>query len=208
MENKEYPDAADQTASVHRKESTEFKQNVLDSLRDFVCWLTAILLVFMLLLRIVVVSGPSMNTTLVDGDYVILLSNTFYRHPKQGDIIAASKDSFKDGEPIIKRVIATEGQSVDIDFDLGVVYVDGVALDEPYTLTPTNLQEGTQFPLTVPGNCLFVMGDNRNVSKDSRDPEIGLIDCRQVLGKAIFLLFPGNDIETDKKQFSRIGVIS
>ena len=69
--------------------------------------------------------------------------------PKVGDIVVATKSSYKDGEPIIKRVIATEGQVVDIDFETGIVYVDGIALYEPYTNTPTNLYEGVTFPVTV-----------------------------------------------------------
>ena len=130
----------------------------------------------------------------------------FYREPQHGDIIVASKKSFDDGSPIIKRVIATEGQVVDIDFDLGIVYVDGVALDEPYTSTPTNISEGITFPLTVEEGHIFVMGDNRNLSKDSRSSEIGLIDCREVLGKAIFLIFPGNNPSRGERNFNRIGV--
>ena len=208
MENRENSAAAEETVAGKREKNEELKLNVLAYLRDFVCWLTAVLLIFLLVFRVVVVSGPSMNTTLANGDYIILLSNVLYGEPKQGDIIVASKASFKNGEPIIKRVIATEGQQVDINFDLGIVLVDGVALDEPYTLTKTNLWEGTSFPLTVDEGCLFVMGDNRNDSKDSRDPEIGLIDCRQVLGKAIFLLMPGKDSQTGKQEFNRIGVIS
>ena len=153
----------------------------------------------------VVVSGPSMDETLNDGDYLLLINNAFYNDYKRGDIIVASKDSYHDGEPIIKRVIATEGQEVDIDFNLGVVYVDGVALDEPYINTPTNLDEGVSFPLIVDDGHLFVMGDNRNHSKDSRSPEIGLIDRREVLGKAIFLIFPG--LDSGKREFDRIGVI-
>ena len=176
-------------------------------LHDFVFLLTGILLVLLLLFRVVVVSGPSMNKTLLDGDYIILLNNVLYGQPKQGDIIVASKDSYKDGEPIIKRVIATEGQVVDIDFETGVVFVDGDPLTEEYTLTPTNLYEGITFPVTVDKGCIFVMGDNRNNSKDSRHPDIGQIDCREVLGKAIFLMFPGEDKATKSRDLSRIGVI-
>ena len=183
-------------------------KNILDYLHDFVTLLSGVLLVLLLLLRVVVVSGPSMRNTLIDGDYIILLSNVFYSKPAQGDIVVASKDSFKEGEPIIKRIIATEGQEVDIDFDAGVVYVDGNALDEPYTLTHTNLEEGIQFPLTVEKGCVFVMGDNRNESKDSRNPEIGQIDCREIVGKAVFLLFPGDNKNSEKRDFSRIGVLS
>ena len=191
---------------LNKKESG--RDAVLLYLHDFVTWLVVILLVFLLLFRVVVVSGPSMNTTLVHGDYLLLINNLFYREPSQGDIVVISKASFKDGEPIIKRVIATEGQWVDIDFDAGVVYVNGTAMEEPYTNTPTNLYEGIDFPLMVDDGCIFVMGDNRNESKDSRSPEIGEIDKREVLGKAIFLFLPGKDLVTDKMNFDRIGALS
>ena len=161
----------------------------------------------MLVFRVVVVSGPSMMQTLKNGDALILLSNVFYKSPKYGDIVVASKDSFKNGEPIIKRVIATEGQTVDIDFDKGIVYVDGVALDEPYTNTTTNLFEGAAFPQLVKEGCVFVLGDNRNDSMDSRSVDIGQIDCRELLGKAIFLVLPGADENTHKREFDRIGAL-
>ena len=188
--------------------SEESKKNVLLYLHDFVYWLTGILLVFLLLFRVVVVSGPSMNKTLVHGDYLLLINNVFYTEPKQGDIIVAAKSSFDAGEPIIKRVIATEGQWVDIDFDAGVVYVNGNPMDEPYTNTPTNLYEGIDFPLMVDEGCVFVMGDNRNKSKDSRSIEIGQVDKREILGKAIFLFIPGRDPASQKQNFDRIGALS
>ena len=181
--------------------------NILPYLKDVVFLISGVLLVFSLLFRLVIVSGPSMNDTLVDGDWLLLLSNVFYNDPKRGDIIVASKDSFKNGTPIIKRVIATEGQTVDIDFQLGVVYVDGEALDEPYTLTPTNMFEGVSFPLTVSNGCVFVMGDNRNESKDSRSTEIGLIDDREIIGKAVFIMIPGDDGGELDRDFTRIGVL-
>jgi len=184
------------------------QKTVVMYLHDLVYLLGGILLVLLLLFRVVVVEGPSMNATMVDGDYLLLVGNVFYGEPKYGDVIVASKQSFKNGEPIIKRVIATEGQVVDIDFNAGIVYVDGVALDEPYTNTPTNLEEGIQFPVTVKNGCVFVMGDNRNSSKDSRNPEIGQIDCREILGKAIFLIFPGNNDGKSSRDLSRIGVVS
>jgi len=193
--------------SDHKNDS-DFQSTLLLSLHDLVYLLAGILLVLLFLFRIVVVSGPSMNATLIDGDYLLLLSNIFYTDPQHGDIIVASKDSFKNGEPIIKRVIAKEGQKVDIDFEAGIVYVDDVALAEPYTLTPTNQEEGVKFPIVVDEGCLFVMGDNRNLSKDSRNAEIGLIDEREILGKAIFLLFPGTNGGTMQPQYSRIGVLS
>lgn len=194
---------------LHRRTKVDSgaQKTVLTYLHDLVFPLVALLLVFMLLFRLVVVSGPSMRTTLLHGDYLLVLSRTFYTDPKQGDVIVASKDDFKGGEPIVKRVIATEGQKVDIDFDAGIVYVDDQPLDEPYTLEPTYMPEGVGFPLVVDDGCLFVMGDNRNQSKDSRHPEIGLIDEREVLGKVLLVIFPAADPETGKRDFSRIGAV-
>lgn len=184
-----------------------WQKSVLTYLHDLVYMLAAIMLIFLLLFRMVIVSGSSMYDTLRDGDWLILISNVFYQEPEYGDIIVASKDSFNDGEAIVKRVIATEGQIVDIDFNAGIVYVDGVALDEPYTYTPTNIHEGLTFPLLVRENCIFAMGDNRNESKDSRHPDIGLIDKREILGKAIVLLLPGSE-EFSGRDFNRIGALN
>ena len=196
----------DNGSAQNREDSR--RKTVLLYLHDFVFWLTGILLVFLLLFRVVVVTGPSMNRTLFGGDYLLLLNNVLYTQPKQGDILVAAKDSFHDGEPIIKRVIATEGQWVDIDFEAGIVYVNGTALEEPYVNTPTNLHEGVEFPLMVDEGCVFVMGDNRNESLDSRSPEIGQIDKREILGKAIFLFLPGADPDTKQINYERIGALS
>ena len=206
MDKKEY--SSGQPEDLNKDLVQSRKDTILMYLHDFVVWLVAILLVFLLLFRVVVVSGGSMNDTLVHGDYLLLLNNVLYTEPKQGDIIVAAKTSFKDGEPIIKRVIATEGQWVDIDFEEGIVYVNGTALDEPYTKTPTNAFEGIGFPLMVDEGCIFVMGDNRNESKDSRSLDIGQIDKREVLGKAIFLFLPGVDEVSGQKNFRRIGALS
>ena len=131
---------------------------------------------------------------------------------EDSDVVVISKSSYDNGAPIVKRVIATEGQWVDIDFERGVVYVGDSRdtmepLDEPYTLTPTTVKEGTTFPLQVDKGHLFVLGDNRNGSKDSRHPEIGLIDKREVLGKVFFLFFPGTNYGQEKQDFGRIGVV-
>ena len=189
-------------------DNSETNKQILGYMRDMVMLIAGVLLVFSLCLRVVVVSGPSMKNTLYDGDWLVVLNNMFYREPKAGDIVVASKDAFENGNPIIKRVIATEGQVVDIDFPAGIVYVDGVALDEPYTLTPTNLSEGVPFPVVVSEGSLFVMGDNRNESKDSRSYEIGLVDKREILGRAIFMVFPGNSNGQVNRDFSRMGVLS
>ena len=197
-------------AEQKQKKQMSWQQNAVLYLHDLVYLLAAIMLVFILLFRIVIVDGTSMNQTLLHGDYLLLMSNTFYRNPQYGDIVVISKDSFDDGNPIVKRVIATEGQTVDIDFYAGIVYVDGIALDEPYTNTPTNTEGGMLFPLTVEEGCVFVMGDNRNRSRDSRYPEIGQVDEREILGKAIFLILPGDPDGPDgpeKADISRIGAI-
>lgn len=144
-------------------------------------------LVFAFLVRIIGIIGPSMQNTFHDGDSVVI-SNLFYE-PKQGDVVVLRKLSFME-EPIIKRVIAVAGQTVDIDFENGVVYVDDQPLDEPYiaelTLTPINFDG----KITVPENCIFVMGDNRNNSSDSRDSRLGCVDTRYILGKVLLRILP------------------
>ena len=184
-----------------------WKENVMLYLHDGVYLLTTVILLFLLVFRIIIVSGDSMRMTLVDGDYLLLLNNLFYHEPEQGDVIVISKESYDNGAPIVKRVIATEGQKVDIDFEAGIVYVDDIALQEPYinNLTQNNL--GTYFPLTVAEDCIFVLGDNRGVSRDSRDPVIGQVDKREVLGKALYLFFPGTDKDRSPRDFERTGAI-
>ena len=188
-------------------ESMSFWQMVLEYLKD-VCYMVAVVVViFTFCIRSVIVSGDSMFNTLVDKDYLIVMERHLAGEPEQGDIVVASMDRFWEGKPIVKRVIATEGQTVDIDFNAGIVYVDGVALEEEYTFTPTNLSEGTRFPLVVEEGCLFLMGDNRNESRDSRDPSIGQVDRREILGKAVFLLVPGSGSYKHpvQKDWGRIG---
>ena len=185
-----------------------WQNEVLSYLHDMVYLFSAIVIILLLVFRMVVVSGSSMYDTLKHGDYLLLLSNSFYKEPEPGDIVVISKESFDHGTPIVKRVIATEGQTVDIDFEAGIVYVDGVALEEPYTYTPTETGGGVKFPLTVYEGFVFVLGDNRNGSRDSRYPEIGLIDKREIIGKAIFLVLPGGGAFDDERDFGRIGVIS
>ena len=109
---------------------------------------------------------------------------------------------------LVDNSIAADAKTVDIDFDEGVVYVDGRALEEDYINERTYLEEGTEFPLTVPEGSIFVMGDNRNRSSDSRDSRLGTVDARYVIGKAVFMAFPGADEVTRKKDLKRIGVIA
>ena len=184
-----------------------FAQTLLEYAHDMIYILAAVLVVFTFLMRIVVVSGDSMFDTLVDGDYLLLVNNPICGQLEQGDSVVASMDRFRNGEAIVKRVIATEGQTVDIDFRNGIFYVDGEALTETYTYTNTNISEGMEFPLVVEDGCLFLMGDNRNESMDSRNPSIGLVDEREILGKAVFLLMPGDGTwkHPVQRDFTRIG---
>ena len=166
-----------------------------------------LIVIFTLCFRITCVDGRSMNNTLMDGDYVLLLNDFLCGDYEQADVIVASKESFRNGERIIKRVIATEGQWVDINFETGTVKVDGKILDEPYISTPTVTPEGLTFPLRVEDGCVFVLGDNRELSMDSRHPQIGQIDCREIVGKAIFIFFPGKSVDSGERDFGRIGGI-
>ena len=172
-----------------------------------VCSVLAVVVLFTFVIRLIGVDGHSMVPTLQDGDRLLVTTSLLSGEYRYGDIVIIQKGTFADGDPIVKRVIATEGQTVDIDFANGIVYVDGEALDEPYINEPTYTDEGTEFPLTVPEGSIFVMGDNRNRSDDSRNAELGTVDTRYVIGRAVFLLFPGADEATGKRNFGRIGLI-
>ena len=163
--------------------------------------------IFTFVIRMMGVDGHSMLNTLQHGDRLLVVNSMLYHDYKYGDIVILRKNGVFDDDPIVKRVIAVEGQTVDIDFAEGIVYVDGEALEEDYIREPTYTAEGTEFPLTVPEGSIFVMGDNRNGSSDSRDYRLGTGDTRDVIGKAAFLIFPGPDYETEKRDFKRIGVI-
>ena len=167
----------------------------------------AVVLLFTFAVRVVLVSGPSMRETLQDQDCLLVLNAPLCGGFETGDIVIIQRDDFRDGEPIVKRIVATEGQTVDIDFDAGTVYVDGQLLEEDYINEPTYVEEGTEFPLTVPEGSIFVMGDNRNHSSDSRSSDLGTVDTRYVIGRAVFLLFPGADETTGERDFGRIGGI-
>ena len=198
-------------ASFEKKQNGEekpgFSKSLVMYLHDL-CWMLAVVMIlFLIFFRIIVVSGPSMKMTLLDGDYLLLISNLFYREPEKGDVVVVSKQEYDNGKPIVKRVIATEGQIVDMDFANGIVYVDGLPLEEDYINTPTNLDEGSVFPQIVEEDHVFVMGDNRNNSKDSRSLEIGQVDKREVLGKVALLMVPGTDHGAEARDVHRIGTV-
>lgn len=150
--------------------------------------LSALVLTFLLLGRPFWVEGASMEPTLAGGELMAVRSLGYT--PQQGDVVVLSQTSFR-RDPIVKRVIARGGQRVEIDYAAGTVTVDGVVLDEPYLNGPMERQGyQTIAALTVPEGCIFVMGDNRNHSDDSRDPDCGPVDERLVLGRVEAVMFP------------------
>lgn len=190
---------------IKKRKLIERRGETFDWVQSLTVALLVCVLVFTFVIREVSVSGTSMLDTLYHGDR-LLISGLFYT-PHQGDIVVLRKESFS-SEPIVKRVIALEGQTVNIDFEQGVVYVDGEALDEPYILEPTHRRIDFEEEVLVPDGCLFVMGDNRNGSTDSRDLRIGCVDERLVMGRALLLVVPGVDPDDDSRDWSRVGFIS
>ncbi len=157
--------------------------------------LVIILFIFTFLFRVVGVSGESMKPTLNNGDWLAVKAiNTSY---KPGDIVVVTQPNPLN-EPLIKRVIAVGGDTVDIDIAEGTVSVNGNIISEPYILEPTQRRFDIAFPVTVPEGCVFVMGDNRNNSLDSRYSAIGFIDTRYLLGTAEFRFYPLGDWKLDK----------
>ncbi len=198
----------EQESMEEKQEKQEERQpgrSVYEWVQALVCSVLAAVLLFTFGVRIVGVSGASMRETLQNGDMLLVVNGILCREYRQGDIVIAAKASFENGEPSVKRVIATEGQTVDVDFVNGVVSVDGTALSEPYIREETHLSEGTEFPLTVPEGCVFLMGDNRNDSRDSRDPLLGAVDTRNLIGRAVFLLVPGETAGLEDREWNRIG---
>lgn len=184
-----------------------FGREAYEWVRTLVCSALMLLLVFTFVIRVIRVDGESMRETLQDRDLLLALTDTLCSDYQAGDIVILQKEGFHDGAPIVKRVVAVEGQTVDIDFDAGVVYVDGKVLEEDYIRQPTYTPEGLEFPVTVPKDHVFVLGDNRNDSHDSRSAELGPVDVRCVIGKAVFLMLPGKTAELEKREWSRIGFL-
>ncbi len=190
-----------QQKDIAKTEQTDEKlsrvKEVFEWVEVVVSAMLAVVIIFTFLFRVATIIGDSMENTFFEGQKVII-TNWFYT-PKAGDVVVVSRNAqnaaFADDDqgPIIKRVIATQGQQVNIDFETGIVYVDGVALEEPYAKTPTNLKYDIDFPVYVPEGHIFCLGDNRNESLDSRSSRIGnggMIDTRYVLGKVTLRILP------------------
>lgn len=173
---------------------------IFDLCGSIVSAIVIIFILFTFVLRPASVVGESMLPTLQDGNWLITVPQKEYKY---GDIIVFTPDEHmtnykgepQNGEPYIKRVIATEGQTVDINFISGQVFVDGKELHEPYILSATRESSDVVFPVTVPEGKVFVMGDNRNNSRDSRTSGVGFVDEETILGKVIFRLIPFGEFD-------------
>ncbi len=175
---------------TEQEEKSKPVQSLVEIVSIVASSMIAIMLLFTFVFRVVGVSGPSMQNTLHNGDW--LLVSAFLTEPERGDIVIVTQPNSFD-EPIVKRVIAVGGDTLDIDFSTATVYVNGEAIDEPYLGSPTTNDEyGWQYPLTIPEGEVFVMGDNRQHSTDSRSQAIGMIDNDYILGKVMVRIAPIN----------------
>lgn len=181
----------DSTARVQNN----LKTSCFEYMASIITSLVTVVILFTLFFRIVTVFGPSMLPTLQSGDHVVLFCWNY--QPQHDDVVVITQTAGYD-KPIIKRVIALENEVVDIDFKTGVISVNGKPLEESDYLKQGVTHSDFTFPLTVPQGHVFVLGDNRSVSNDSRYSDIGMIDERYILGKAQCVLFP----------FDRLGAIN
>lgn len=203
------PDPTESQEKRARKEKNSKLRDWMVLFHDLVYILAAILIVFTFFIRMSRVEGGSMNPTLVNHDRMLLLSSIWYSSPERGDIVVARIPAFSE-DPIVKRVIAVEGDTVNIDFESGAVFVNGELQTEDYIKELTHrdfAENGVEFPVTVEKGHVFLMGDNRNDSYDSRYAVIGQVDERCILGKAFFLLYPGKDPVANQRDFSRLGFV-
>ena len=177
-----------QTAEEQLPRDVRMRKDIYDWIQSMMVALVICVAIFVFCIRIIDVSGSSMLPTLRNEDKM-LVSAMFYT-PKQGDVVVFKSDTYDPNKALVKRVIATEGQTVNIDFDNGIVYIDGTPIDEPYINELTHTKLDFIGPKVVPEGCVFVMGDNRNASTDSRKSEIGMVDNRTILGKVYSVVFP------------------
>ncbi len=164
-------------------------QKIFDIVSVIATAILTIMFIFTFVFRIVGVSGPSMMNTLMDGDW--LLVSAFVTQPERGDIVIVTQPNSFNNEPIVKRIIAVGGDTIDIDFNTATVKVNGKVINEPYLGSPTTNDEfAWDYPLTLKEGQVFVMGDNREHSTDSRSNDIGLIDENYILGQVMVRFAP------------------
>jgi signal peptidase I len=179
--------------NTSEKKKSSLLNDILEIIESVLFWIFMLRLVFIFIIGIAQVDGSSMFPTLRDTQKLIYF-HLFYE-PKDGDIVIINSEALD--KVIVKRVIATEGQEIDIDFETGAVTVDGELLDETYinnlTTNNTGAFEDEDYPLTVPENCVFVMGDNRQNSKDSRHWQVGFIPEDEIVGKVCLRYSPVSD---------------
>lgn len=171
----------------------EARKDTYEWIQCLVAALIICVFLFLFFVRIIDVKGTSMYPTLNAGDKM-LVSGLFYT-PQDGDVVVFKKDKYDPNKALVKRVIATEGEEVNIDFETGEIWIDGVLLDEPYIAELTANKLDFIGPKEVPEGCVFVMGDNRNMSTDSRKAEIGMVDARLILGKVYAVIFPISEVK-------------
>ncbi|MDE7010346.1 MAG: signal peptidase I [Oscillospiraceae bacterium] len=194
-------------------ESTEEKkpETMEDALYSWgqalVTAVVGVVILFTFFFRLIGVNGPSMQDTLYTGDRLLVINSLLCGGYESGDVVVARNYNAELSETIVKRIVAVGGQTVDIDFAAGVVYVDGQALDEPYVKEPTYKPEGIQFPVTLAEDEVFLMGDNRNHSTDSRSDTLGPVNVGYLQGKAVFLLIPGQTPELAAREWGRVGPV-
>ena len=189
MSRKEKKAAEKAEEAVEQQES--MRVDLYEWIQSLMTALVSCIAIFIFISRDFDVSGSSMFPTLHDGDKM-LVSNLFYT-PHAGDVVVFKTDRYDPERALVKRVIATEGQEISIDFDRGIVYIDGLPVEEDYIAELTKTKLDFIGPQTVPEGCMFVMGDNRNASTDSRKKEIGMVDQRMLLGRAYYVIFPLSD---------------
>ena len=165
-------------------------QGILEWYEALISAALVLVLIFSFFFRIIQVDGRSMVPTLTHGDKLIVWAAGYT--PQRGDVVIV--DSYTSyGRPLVKRVIAKGGDTVSIDYATGTVAVNGEVLQEDYIAEPTYLGSDVQFPYTVPEGTVFVMGDNRNQSLDSRSTYVGCIDERDILGRVLLCFMPFTD---------------
>ncbi len=180
--------AIDEPENQKKTADKKEKLSIFDVFQAGIAALVVVTLVFIFCFRVFSVDGPSMVPTLEDGDRIIV--STIGYEPERGDIVVlSSTEGIK--EPIVKRIIALPGDTVDINFTTGTVTVNGV--EENYSQEPTMQQADLAFPMTIPEGTVFVLGDNRDLSLDSRSSRVGCVDERLIVGKVLFRFFPIGD---------------